>query len=163
MCSGVGNNYGWGPSKETMKMAILLVNLVFLCFSISIQKCFTLFHTLKNWPFFPLKSVFLKSAPPHPKDRLSVYFAMMPATPFKQVYFFSPLLWKDESCKAPGKKRVKETNLTGRNYQIVISLKKKIWTKIILIIMKLFSVTKALEKVFIADLWRFIIPFSGEL
>jgi len=36
-------------------------------------------------------------------------------------------------------------------------------TKIILIITQLFSVTKALEKVFIADLWRFIIPFAGEV
>lgn len=67
ICSGVGNNYGWGLSEETMKTAILPVNLVFLCFSILSKKCFTLFYTLKqNWCFFFSPEVSSWSLPPSP-------------------------------------------------------------------------------------------------
>lgn len=43
-------------------------------------------HT-EELTFFP-PEVCLPEVRPPPKDRLSVYFAMTPAAPFKQVYFF---------------------------------------------------------------------------
>lgn len=109
--SGAGNNNEWCPSKETMKTAILPVYLLFSPFSILSQKCFTLFQTLKQkcFLFFPavcLPEVFFFL---FPRGNLSVYFAVIPAIHFFTHLFFSPLLWKSESCRVPAKKELKES------------------------------------------------------
>lgn len=158
VCCDVGNNCGWSLFKDTMKTAILLVNLVFLCFFILMQKWFTSFHTLKqNWFFFPREAC-LPAAFFFP-----VKIDFQPTLHWCQLQILNRFIFF-HFCRAPVKKSVKGADLSGRNYQIVVSLKKKIWTDkdYIHYDEALFS-HKCIRKGIYSWPWRLIIPFSGEL
>jgi len=142
-------------------------SLVSLCRARNVSLCF------KCWSrnvgffvcFFSLKSVFLRSfLLLFRREDLSVYFATIPAIHFFTHLFFFSFAMKDWILQSTCKKELKESIEQEEIANLWFPWERKSGqTKIILIIMKLFSVTKALEKVFIADLWRFIIPFAGEV